>query len=118
MDKTPPPESPVEFFDAPGEGKTLEPPRPPLPPAQPFPPIYPGVTLSDVPPTLGRIVLFKAPANEGGETYAAIVTQVWEEGRVDLATFGPSSLYFQHDVPHHRGAQPGGPSWSWPPRIG
>lgn len=30
---------------------------------------------------------------------------------VELVTFGPNSIYFQHNVPHHHELKPG--HWSW-----
>jgi hypothetical protein len=78
-------------------------------------------------PTVGRMVHF-FPKNEerhpGGVVfYAAIVAQVNSDLTLDLATFGPNSLYFQHNVPkfgqkipqtadHPEGAWAWG--WSWP----
>ena len=78
-------------------------------------------------PTVGRMVHF-FPKNEerhpGGVVfYASIVTQVNEDLTLELATFGPNSLYFQHHVPmfgqkfaatdeHPEGAWAWG--WAWP----
>jgi hypothetical protein len=70
---------------------------------------------------VGRIVHFAPPQDCVGKTtldfYAAMITQVNPDGTVELATFGPNSLYFQHAVPasmHENSPQAG--CWSWPPR--
>jgi hypothetical protein len=72
----------------------------------------------DVPaikPTVGRDVHFQS-YNENGEChYAAKVTQVNEDGTLELATFGPNSLYFQHKVPYSEVPKAG--HWNWPPRV-
>jgi hypothetical protein len=80
-------------------------------------------------PTVGRMVHF-FPKNEerhpGGIVfYASIVTQVNGDLTLDLATFGPNSLYFQHNVPmfgqkfdatdeHPAGSFAFAWGWSWP----
>lgn len=77
-------------------------------------------------PTVGRTVHFVPLMECTGTTtlphYAAIITQVnaaTDYGRnpetVELATFGPNSLYFQHNIPFSEGYKPG--HWSWPPRV-
>ena len=80
-------------------------------------------------PTVGRIVHFIPKSScvgagpTGIERYAAIVTQVNEDGTLELATFGPNSVYFQHGVPMYgrkfqgtadypEGAWAWG--WAWP----
>ena len=68
-------------------------------------------------PSIGRIVHFKAPGECGGEVYAAIVTRVNDDGTCELATFGPNSVYFQHNIPEltdRTKMELGG--WFWPPR--
>ena len=67
-------------------------------------------------PTKCRNVHYHAPQLANGliDTYAAIVTNVHEDGTVDLVTFGSNSMYFQHKVPHAELPTPG--HWSWPPR--
>lgn len=82
-------------------------------------------------PTVGRVVHFCPPQScvESGQTkiekYASIVTQVNTDGTLELATFGPNSLYFQHNVPmygqkfemtdeHPAGVHMWG--WMWPVR--
>jgi hypothetical protein len=66
-------------------------------------------------PTVGRIVHFHPPfdsvANEQPK-YAAIVTQVNDDGTLELATFGPSSLYFQRSVPQ-LGLNSENAAWEW-----
>jgi hypothetical protein len=70
-------------------------------------------------PSVGRIVLFE----EKGGPYAAIITRVNDgsetpaslPGTVELATFGPNSVYFQHGVPYNAEAHTG--TWRWPPRV-
>lgn len=68
-------------------------------------------------PTIGRIVHFRAPADCGGAVYPAIVTRVHESGALDLATFGPTSLYFQLGVFEEHVAKPSEARWLWPPRV-
>jgi hypothetical protein len=74
-------------------------------------------------PTKGRIVLFTSPLIEdeeevagGIDSYAAIVTDVNDDGTVDLVMFGSGSMYFQHDVEQEEKATAGSGKWSWPPR--
>ena len=81
-------------------------------------------------PSLGRIVHFAPPQECVGPasptTYPAIITQVnpgapragdygGSDETVELATFGPNSLYFQHAIPFSETAMPG--HWTWPPKI-
>jgi len=73
-------------------------------------------------PTIGRTVHFRGANRDGsaGDVYAAIITAVHENGTVDLVTFGPNSVYFQHNVPqddHPQSAEPLAGCWSWPPRV-
>jgi hypothetical protein len=76
-------------------------------------------------PSIGRIVLFFPPTDEDREPYPAMVTRVHpgndDSGLVDLVTFGPSSIYFQHNIP---GGDPArfppnavAGTWQWPPRV-
>lgn len=69
--------------------------------------------------TVGRIVHFVPPqANVGPASIklcAAIVTVVNADGTAELATLGPSSLYFQHAVPFSEEYKPG--CFSWPPKV-
>lgn len=67
---------------------------------------------------LGQSVLFCPPQGQGEEMYAAIVTKQngssKEHGQVqtlDLVTFGPNSVYFQHNVPYSSRSKPG--HWSY-----
>lgn len=62
-------------------------------------------------PTVGRIVHFK----EEGGPYPAIVTKVNEDGTVELTTFGPNSVYFQHAVLQDERAEIEH-TWRWPPK--
>jgi hypothetical protein len=66
-------------------------------------------------PTIGRTVHF---TSLDGETYAGIITRVIGGATgtvVDLVTFGPNSVYFNHNVPFSVGPDPG--HWTWPPRV-
>lgn len=66
-------------------------------------------------PSVGRTVHYQS-YNENGEcAYAAFITQVNEDGTVELATLGPNSLYFQHKVPFS--VTPKASHWNWPPRV-
>ena len=82
-------------------------------------------------PTVGRIVHFfpKHECKEDGPTkiekYASLVTQVNADGTLELATFGPNSLYFQHNVPmygqkvtmtHEHPEYAHAWGWAWPAR--
>ncbi len=83
-----------------------------------------------VKPSIGRIVHFAPPSDCVGPksptVYPAFITQVNEVGplpegcgtdqvdTVELTTFGPNSVYFQHKVPFSEEPKPG--FWSWPPR--
>lgn len=62
-------------------------------------------------PSLGRVVHF---AEEGGP-YAAIIVGVNPDESVELATFGPNSLYFQHNIKFD--ADGAKHTWRWPPRV-
>jgi hypothetical protein len=76
-------------------------------------------------PTVGRMVHFTPPQECVGPQsltlYAAIITQVNPAGpqgggeTVELATFGPNSIYFQHHVPFSTEYKPG--YWTWPART-
>lgn len=82
-------------------------------------------------PTVGRIVHFAPPQECVGPAsltlYPAIITQVNRGSKgvpgdesadvaetVELATFGPNSLYFQHGVQFSSEPKPG--CWFWPAR--
>jgi hypothetical protein len=78
--------------------------------------------------SVGRVVHFAPPtANVGPASIklvAAIVTQVnaaynnpdgTQPETVDLATFGPTSLYFQQRIPFSPEPRPG--HWFWPART-
>lgn len=58
------------------------------------------------PPQVGDPVFFVAPTdcqNDGTPSfYAAIVTVVRDplNGDCDLVTFGPNSIYFNHNIPY------------------
>lgn len=67
-------------------------------------------------PSVGRMVHYYPPEGQGGGFYAAIIVQVNSGGmNVELATFGPNSLYFQHGVEFSPEPKPG--HWSWPKRA-
>lgn len=70
-------------------------------------------------PSIGRTVHYAPPQECVGPKslclYPAIISQVNEDGTVELATFGPNSLYFQHKVAFAEALAPG--FWSWPPRV-
>jgi hypothetical protein len=66
-------------------------------------------------PTVGRMVHYQSYNEKGECAYAAIITQVNEDGTVELATMGPNSLYFQHKVAFSETPKPS--HWNWPPRV-
>lgn len=66
-------------------------------------------------PSVGRIVHYQSYNEKGACAYAAIITQVNEDGTVELATFGPNSLYYQHGVSFSE--TPKESHWSWPPKV-
>jgi hypothetical protein len=70
-------------------------------------------------PTVGRTVHFypkqECITPESMEKYAAIITQVNKDQTVELVTFGPNSVYFQHGVSFAETPEHG--KWSWPPRV-
>lgn len=83
-------------------------------------------------PTPGRILLFypKQECVSNGDTkiqsYPSIVTQVNPDQTLELATFGPNSLYFQHNVPMYGQRVPATNEhpeyayawgWQWPPKV-
>ena len=69
-------------------------------------------------PTIGRIVHFypkqECITPETMEKYASIISQVNENGTVELMTVGPNSIYFQHGISFSSSPKHG--HWSWPPR--
>ena len=66
------------------------------------------------PPTIGRVVHYRAAAECGGEIYAGMIVRVHEApGVVDLVTFGSTSIYHNNGVPFAAESTPG--AWSWPP---
>lgn len=81
-------------------------------------------------PTPGRIVHFVPPQECTAEKtlafYPAIITQVNQDGSCELATFGPNSLYFQHNIQispavdgqaaYAEGTVPAPGCFNWPPR--
>jgi len=84
--------------------------------------------MSEQKPTVGRMVHFAPPQECVGPAsltlYPAIITQVNPEFQgpdaaysetVELATFGPNSIYFQHKVQHSAEPKPG--HWFWPARA-
>lgn len=88
--------------------------------------------MPDQKPSVGRMVHFAPPQDCVGPQslclYPAIITQVnaavkgvhGDNGSdraetVELATFGPNSLYFQHKVPFSPEPKPG--YWFWPARV-
>jgi hypothetical protein len=70
-------------------------------------------------PSIGRIVIFVPPqacvGPESLDRYPALITKVNEDESVELTTFGPNSLYYQHSVKHSEGPESG--CWHWPPRV-
>lgn len=71
-------------------------------------------------PTIGRIVHYRAPEDCGGAVYPGLVVAVHEgDGpgfpKLDLVTFGPSSIYHNNGTPAGIENQPG--CWFWPPRV-
>lgn len=84
--------------------------------------------MSEQKPSVGRIVHFAPPQECVGPAsltlYPAIITQVNPafEGpdgsypeTIELTTFGPNSLYYQHKIPFSAEPQPG--HWFWPARV-
>ncbi len=74
--------------------------------------------------TIGRIVVYTPPQEclgpESLDTYPAIITQVNKATddapeTVELATFGPNSLYFQHKVAFSPETKPS--TWTWPTKV-
>lgn len=80
-------------------------------------------------PTIGRTVHYTPPQEcvgpESLTKYPAIITQVNVEPAagstqdneiqtVELVTFGPNSVYFQHKVPFSN--EPKSGHWNWPAR--
>lgn len=72
-------------------------------------------------PSVGRVVHFVPPQECTAEKtlafYAAIITQVNSDGSVELATFGPNSLYFQHGILASETGAPTPGRWNWPPLV-
>lgn len=81
-------------------------------------------------PSIGRIVHFAPPQECVGPAslclYPAVITQVNPQTgdpsnsqgcgeTVELATFGPNSLYFQHQVKFS--PEPRAGHWFWPARV-
>lgn len=70
-------------------------------------------------PSVGRVVHFAPPQECVGPAsltcYPAMITQVNPDETVELVTFGPNSVYFQHGISFSDEPKPG--CWSWPPRI-
>lgn len=79
-------------------------------------------------PSVGRMVHYAPPQECVGPAslclYPAIITQVNppfqgpDSGRpetIELVTFGPNSVYFQHHVPFSDEPKPG--HWFWPARA-
>ena len=64
---------------------------------------------------VGRIVHFQSYNEKGECAYPAMITQVNDDGTVELTTFGPNSVYFQHSV--KKAEVPTSGHWNWPPRI-
>lgn len=70
-------------------------------------------------PTVGRIVHFAPPQECVGPAsltlYPAIISQVNADGTIEIATFGPNSIYFQHKVQFSEAPKAG--YWNWPPKT-
>lgn len=70
-------------------------------------------------PSVGRIVHFHPPdaciTAQTAVVYGAMITAVNGDGTCELATMGPNSLYFQHNVQFSEVPKPN--CWSWPPRV-
>lgn len=67
----------------------------------------------DQKPTVARMVYYYSYNEKGECAYASIVTQINEDETVELVTFGPNSIYFQHNVPYSE--EPKASHWSWMP---
>lgn len=69
-------------------------------------------------PTICRSVIFIPLADcAQDQQYPAIVSQVNADDSLELATFGPNSLYFQHKVKPFDVDHPELGGWIWPPRA-
>lgn len=69
----------------------------------------------DPKPSVGRIVHYKAPANDEypPRTLAALITMVNEDGTVALCCFGPFGFGFRNNIT--QGDEQS--QWNWPPRV-
>lgn len=69
----------------------------------------------EITPTVGRMVYFKTRGSADGvfppTDFASIITKVYPNNRVSLATFGELGIRFEHSVP--QGQEPG--QWDWMP---
>lgn len=66
---------------------------------------------------VGRMVHYQSYNEKGKCAYAAIITQVNEDGTVELATFGPNSVYFQHGVKFAEEPTEGHCNWPRQPMV-
>ena len=75
----------------------------------------PQPTAPTIKPTVGRMVYFKTRGSLDGvfppTVFAAIITKVYTDITVSLATFGESGLRFETSIT--QGDQPG--QWDWMP---
>lgn len=68
-------------------------------------------------PTVGRVVFFKTRGSADGvfppTDFASIITKVYTDTCVSLATFGEAGVRFEKEV--EQGDEPG--QWNWPTRV-
>ncbi len=68
-------------------------------------------------PTVGRIVMFKTRGSADGvyppRDFAAIITRVYEDGDISVASFGETGMRFEVKISQgNEGGQ-----WNWPVRT-
>lgn len=77
----------------------------------------------DQKPSIGRIVHFQFSAKNTGDghggPYAAVVTHVNRDGRVELEVFGNTTFRFQYGLRHRQdpARRYEDDFWEWPPRV-
>lgn len=75
--------------------------------------------MSEQVPSIGRIVHVRTPEPMNGQhVHAAIITQVWSDGFVNLMVFPGSGLPLSlGSVYHQSHPQAGERHWFWPPHV-
>jgi hypothetical protein len=66
-------------------------------------------------PSVGRIVHYKAPANDEYEAriFATVITRIQDDEAVDLCVFGQAGFGFRQGV--KKGDEQS--QWNWPARV-